>query len=177
MKRVAGALGLLLVIAAAVAGPGPALALDEGAAPPLLHIDAVAGQRAGESFCYSCWKGLGEYGVVFIKSYDGMVRDFVKQLDADLADRGEQGVAVVLLQSPDEIGERVRGDLGGAELGHVTVGFPSGEQGAQDVKAWGPSETKQTSVYLAKERKVTAEYTAGCPHCEGIAKRIADGLE
>ena len=143
---------------------------------PLLHIRAIAGEKSGEAFCYVCYRGDTTYALVFVRKWNGMVAGFAKQLEELKQDHPELGVGLVLLDKNEGLADRVRKDLGDAKLEVTTIAVPDGETGWADVESFRLDEAKQTNAIVIANREEKARIAAGCPHCDGVAAKIARHL-
>lgn len=163
------------VVAVGVVVVRPAKA-EDGQKVPLLHVNAVAGAKSGEQFCYPCSRGETTYGVVFIQKWNGMVAAFVDQLEELRKDHEGLGVLVVILDDGEGVIDQIAKDAGKKDLQLVTIGVPDGETGWSDVENWKIDESKQTNAYVVSQREAKSHITAGCPHCDGVAKSLAKQL-
>jgi len=169
---------LLLAVSCLIAGGVAVVAEqeDEDGDLPMLPVTAVSGDHAGDKFCFCCQDADKTYAVVTIRKYNDMVMDFAKQMDELVAQHDDLGVLVVLLEDRAEIELKVKRGIDRSEIEHVTFGFPWREDGPDVLEGWPVAKDKQSNVFLVEDHKIAKSFTAGCPHCDGVAAKIGKAL-
>jgi hypothetical protein len=142
----------------------------------VLSIRAIAGASAGKSFCYPCAQGDGTYAVVFVKTWNGMVVGFLGQIEALKGDHPNLKVLVVPIGKAAGLADKIKKDLSGVQLTNATVGVPDGDAGWQNVADWKLDANAETNAYIVANKAVKTHITGGCPHCDGVAAKIASKL-
>ena len=154
---------LALSLVAATASPAPEMLM--------LDVKVVAGANAGKSYCLVCVAPTKPLVVTFVNSTNDMVADYTKQLDELAAQKkGAAGtVAVVFLGEAGTDEAKLKSIAQSRGLQRVSLAtLAKPEQLAK----WKPDKTKPTNAYIVREHKIAKRFTAGCPHCEGLASTL-----
>jgi hypothetical protein len=163
----------LIVLGAA----GASAALKTGATPPMMHVKVLAGVDAGKSECFTCTRAMNPGALVFVTQNNGMVADFVGQLDAFIAKKGDRwGATVVFLGDAAKDQAAIKQIATSRQISHVSLAIVEKES---DVPNWEMSKDHATNAYLVDHHKIQAYWAVGCPHCDQLVAKIAkaaDGL-
>jgi hypothetical protein len=168
-------LGGLLVAAFVVFGIVAPGLQHADAADLMLNVKVVAGADAGKSYCLHCTTGSKKLAVTFVSSTNDMVADFAKQLDAVAAKqpKGSTAASIVFVGDAGKDEARLKAIAKSRNLKHVSLAVPTKPA---DLDAWKLDAKKPTNAYALDKGKIAAHFTAGCPHCEGVAATLAKHL-
>jgi hypothetical protein len=177
MRRVVAAprLGGLLVAVLLVLGIVSPGLQHADAADLMLNVKVVAGADAGKSYCLHCTTAGKQLAVTFVSSTNDMVAGFAKQLDAVAAKQpeGSTAASIVFLGDAGKDEARLKAIAKSQNLKHVSLAVLTKPA---DLDAWKLDAKKPTNVYTLNKGKIAKHFTAGCPHCEGVAATLAKHL-
>ncbi len=145
------------------------------AADLMLNVKVVAGADAGKSYCLHCTTAGKQLAVTFVSSANDMVAGFAKQLDAVAAKqpKGSTAASIVFLGDAGKDEARLKAIAKSQNLKHVSLAVPTKPQ---QLDSWKLDKKKATNAYALSKGKISKHFTAGCPHCEGVAATLAKHL-